>query len=105
MDEAEEDVLGADVRVVQEACFLLRQHDDPAGPVSEPFEHKYRLCGAVDTCAQCTGGFGLQLAGRARTMGRPSQGARLPTPPRRLRTLGNPWPTPPRRCWRPPRSP
>src|SRR3954452_15129442 len=56
MDQAEEDVLGADVRVVQEACFLLSQDDDPAGPVSESFEHKYRLWGAVDTWAQCTGG-------------------------------------------------
>ena len=39
VDEPEEDVLGADVGVVEEACFLLRQHHDPAGPVGEAFEH------------------------------------------------------------------
>ena len=37
--QGQEDVLGADVAVVQEACFLLRKYDDPASPVSEPFEH------------------------------------------------------------------
>ena len=49
VDEAEEDVLGADVVVVQEACFLLRQHDDPAGPVGEAFEQLDRLYGWTDT--------------------------------------------------------
>jgi hypothetical protein len=38
VDEAEQDVLGADVVVVQQARFLLRQDDDSAGPISEAFE-------------------------------------------------------------------
>ena len=40
VDEAEQDVLGADVVVVEQAGFFLRQHDDPAGPVGESFEHR-----------------------------------------------------------------
>jgi hypothetical protein len=38
VDEAEQDVLGADVVVVEQAGLLLRQHHDPAGPVGEPLE-------------------------------------------------------------------
>ena len=38
VDEPEQDVLGADVVVVEEPSFLLRQHDDPSGPVGEAFE-------------------------------------------------------------------
>ena len=43
VDEAEEDVLGADVVVVEEARFLLGEDDHPAGPVSEAFEQGNRL--------------------------------------------------------------
>src|SRR5690606_18182173 len=39
VDEAEEDVLGPDVVVVEEASLLLGQHDHPTGPVGETFEH------------------------------------------------------------------
>ena len=39
VDQAEEDVLGADVVVVEQARFFLRQHDHSAGPVGEAFEH------------------------------------------------------------------
>ena len=39
VDEAEQDVLGADVAVVQQACFLLRQHHHPTGPIGEAFKH------------------------------------------------------------------
>jgi len=39
MDEAEQDVLRADVVVVEHARFLLRKHDHPAGTVGEPFKH------------------------------------------------------------------
>jgi hypothetical protein len=39
VDEPEQDVLGADVVVVEHARLFLRQHDHPAGPVGEPFEH------------------------------------------------------------------
>jgi hypothetical protein len=38
VDQAQQDVLGADVVVVEEPSLLLGQHDDPAGPVGEPFE-------------------------------------------------------------------
>ena len=38
VDEPEEDVLCADVVVVQEAGFLLSKDDDSASPVGEPFE-------------------------------------------------------------------
>ena len=40
VDQAEQDVLGPDVVVVEHARFLLRKHDHPAGPVGEPFEHR-----------------------------------------------------------------
>ena len=39
VDQAEQDVLGADVAVVQQACFLLSEDHDPASPVGEAFEH------------------------------------------------------------------
>ena len=39
VDEPEQDVLGADVAVIQEAGLLLCEHHDPAGPVGETFEH------------------------------------------------------------------
>jgi hypothetical protein len=39
MNEAEEDVLGADVTVVQQTRFFLGENNDPAGPVCEAFEH------------------------------------------------------------------
>jgi hypothetical protein len=39
VDEAEQDVLRADVVVVEHARLFLREHDHPAGPVGEPFEH------------------------------------------------------------------
>src|SRR5262249_30503766 len=49
VDEAEEDVLGADVVVVQETCFLLSQDDDSAGPVCEALEQGNRLSGSGGT--------------------------------------------------------
>ena len=45
VDEPEQDVLGADVVVVEQARFLLGQDDDPAGPVGEAFEQVDRLSG------------------------------------------------------------
>ena len=39
VDQAEQDVLGADVVVVEQARFFLRQDHDPSGPVGEAFEH------------------------------------------------------------------
>ena len=43
VDEAEEDVLGPDVVVVEQACFLLGEDYHPASPVSEAFEQGDRL--------------------------------------------------------------
>ena len=38
MDQPEQDVLGADVIVVEEPRFFLCEDDHPAGPIGEPFE-------------------------------------------------------------------
>ena len=54
VDQAEQDVLGADVGVVEQARFLLGEDDDPAGPVSESFEH-VRPFQWGPTSDQCTG--------------------------------------------------
>jgi hypothetical protein len=40
VDEPQQDVLGADVVVVQHPRFLLREHHHPSGPICEPFEHR-----------------------------------------------------------------
>ena len=48
VDEAEQDVLGADVVVVEEPGFLLGQDHDPSRPVGEPFEQ--------ETCLPPVGG-------------------------------------------------
>ena len=40
VDEAQQDVLGADEAVVEQARFFLRQHQHPPCPVSEAFEHQ-----------------------------------------------------------------
>ena len=39
VDQAQEDVLGADEAVVQQARFLLCEHKHPTSPVCESFEH------------------------------------------------------------------
>jgi hypothetical protein len=39
VDEAQEDWLGTDERVVEQVRFLLRQHEHPSTPVCEAFEH------------------------------------------------------------------
>ncbi len=39
MDQAEQDVLGPYVIVIQQAGLFLRQHDDSAGPIGESLEH------------------------------------------------------------------
>ena len=41
MNEAEEDVFGADVTVVEQTRFFLGQHHDSTGPVCEAFEHAH----------------------------------------------------------------
>jgi hypothetical protein len=43
VDEAEQDVLGADVAVVEKSRFLLGKNDDSTGPISETFEHGVML--------------------------------------------------------------
>jgi hypothetical protein len=42
-EKTEEDVLGADVRVVQPASLLLREDDGGSGRGREPFEHDARF--------------------------------------------------------------
>ena len=49
VDQSEEDVLGADVIVVEEARFLLGEDHHPASPVSEAFEQGDRLRVSTDT--------------------------------------------------------
>ena len=39
VDQAEQDVFGPDVVVVEHPRFFLREDDHPAGPVGEPFKH------------------------------------------------------------------
>ena len=39
VDQAEQDVLGPDVVVVEHARFFLRKHDHPPGPVGKPLKH------------------------------------------------------------------
>jgi len=41
-DQPEQDVLGADVVVVEEPGLLLGEHDHPPGPVGETLEHRHR---------------------------------------------------------------
>ena len=61
VDQPEQDVLGADVAVVQQARFLLGEDDDPAGPVSESFEH-VRPFRVGPTSDQCTGEADVRVA-------------------------------------------
>ncbi len=53
MDEAEQDVLGADVVVVEHPGLFLRQHHNSSGSVGEPLEHFVALltCTAVGRAA------------------------------------------------------
>ena len=39
VDEAEQDVLGADVAVIEQPGFFLREHDDSSRPIGKAFEH------------------------------------------------------------------
>ena len=43
VDEAEQDVLGADVIVVETACLFLCQHNDAASTVGKTLEHVHFL--------------------------------------------------------------
>jgi hypothetical protein len=43
VDEAEEDVFGADVVVAEHARFLLREHHHAPGAIGKPLEHKTPL--------------------------------------------------------------
>jgi hypothetical protein len=42
VDETQEDVLSADVVVVEHPGFFLSQDDNPPRAVGEPLEHRYR---------------------------------------------------------------
>ena len=48
VDQPEQDVLGADVVVVEQPRFFLGKNDDPAGTICETFEHVECLLG--DSC-------------------------------------------------------
>ena len=64
MDEAEEDVLGADVVVVEEARFLLSQDDHATGSIGEALEHGHsmpRQTAAVRALASAGAGFLLAV--------------------------------------------
>ena len=50
VDQTQEDVLGADVVVVEQACFLLREDHHPSGPIGEPFEHVYSCLIEMPRC-------------------------------------------------------
>ena len=50
VDQAEQQVLGPDVVVVEHPGLFLGQHDDPAGAVGEAFEHGYSF---IDLCQRC----------------------------------------------------
>ncbi|CAB4940671.1 unannotated protein [freshwater metagenome] len=63
MNQPEQDVLGADVVVVQKACFFLRKHDDPAGPIGEPFKHFVTCLPDGDTWSECTHDLPNRLVG------------------------------------------
>src|SRR5205085_12417548 len=43
VDEAEQDVLGADVVVIEHPGFFLRQYNNPPRPVGKPLEHVVAL--------------------------------------------------------------
>jgi hypothetical protein len=40
MDEAEEDVFGADVIVIEHASFFLREDNNATGPVGKALKHR-----------------------------------------------------------------
>ena len=60
VDEAEEEVLRADVVVVERAGLVLGQDDDAAGAVCEAFEHRWFLLG---TCFRVGAPGGLARGG------------------------------------------
>ena len=59
MNEAKEDVLGADVGMVEEARFFLRQYDyspSSIGKAFEQFDRPYLVpFWHWNTCSKCTG--------------------------------------------------
>ena len=47
VNQTKQDVLGADVVVVQKFCFFLRQNDNSASLIGEFLEHLYSLIGSL----------------------------------------------------------
>jgi hypothetical protein len=47
VEKTEKDVLGADVTVVEETCFLLGENDYPSCPVGKALKHSWLLLTAV----------------------------------------------------------
>src|SRR5207302_5812544 len=83
VDEAEQDVLGPDVVVVEEPCFLLGQDDDPSGTVGEAFEQ--------ETASLDGGALTGSLPGRV-YLGTGCLAGGFPGRPRRNRASRRAWP-------------
>src|SRR5690606_18940391 len=90
VDEAEEDVLGADVVVVEEPGFFLGQDHDPSSPVGEPFEQ--------ETCLPPVGGSVGKLYSRSVTTTPPVAGSPPPYRDRDWIARASAPPAPPRRA-------
>ncbi len=80
VDQAQQDVLGADVVVAEHPGLFLRQDDHPTGPVCEPFEHFHRSL----PCCRSTSPGGSRRHGGTCVAGNPS--------PATLRDSGDPGP-------------
>src|SRR5919198_2327917 len=81
MDQPQQDVLGADVVVVQHPRFFLSEDHDSPGPVGKPFEHLHQPSGPAN-----------------RPTGRSTWGSADPVlPPRRVRRSWWRLPAPPER--------
>ena len=55
VDQAQQDVLGADEAVVQQARLFLRQHQHSSCPVGEAFEHRAASANRSSLDCQCSG--------------------------------------------------
>ena len=81
VDEAEQDVLGADVVVGEHAGLFLGQHDHPPGSVGEPLEHAHRSPEASSRLAPAAGTDGI-----VRTAPTPPHSLRVPARARQSRS-------------------
>ena len=89
VDEAEEEVLGADVIVVERARLVLGQDDDAAGAVGEAFEHRwFLLLGTCESVGAPASAIGISQGetrsclkqGAGHVLGKANGGTRGPMP-------------------------